>query len=269
MQESAYQTAPPKRLPQNELVLSFLAIAGITAVYFLIVLVVGVPRASGLFGHSLGVFGFLLMLATETLYTLRKRAGSRGWGRTSDWLKFHIFTGLVGPYLVFLHTAWDFGGMAGITLLLTAIVVLSGFVGRYIYTFLPRSAEGVVLEESEIRARIRAAEQELQEHGSQATGPDFAQRQVRSTVGLAASPFGASSGGLARFKPPAEARARQAEIDKLYRRKRRLERQIKSLATARRLFALWHTLHIPLGIAMFAMAFIHIGAALYYATLLR
>ena len=158
MQTLSYETAPPQRLPRNELMLSFLAIAGITAVYLLVVLAVGIPGASDLFGHSLGILGFALMLATETLYTLRKRIGNSAWGRPSNWLKFHIFTGLVGPYLVFLHSAWDFGGLAGLTMLLTGIVVLSGFVGRYIYTFLPRSAEGVLLEESEIRSRIQAAE---------------------------------------------------------------------------------------------------------------
>ena len=238
MQSLQYATARPQRLPRNELMLSFLAIVGITGVYLLVVLLVGIPGASDLFGHTLGIMGFTLMLATEILYTLRKRIGTSAWGRPSHWLKFHIFTGIVGPYLVFLHSAWDFGGLAGLTMLLTAIVVLSGFVGRYIYTFLPRTAEGVLLEESEIRARIQAAEQEFQ-----------ARSQIRNQA--------------------PKARARQAEIDRLYRRKRKLERQITSLATARRLFALWHTLHIPLGMAMFAMTFIHIGAALYYATLLR
>ena len=153
MQSLQYATARPQRLPRNELMLSFLAIVGITGVYLLVVLLVGIPGASDLFGHTLGIMGFTLMLATEILYTLRKRIGTSAWGRPSHWLKFHIFTGIVGPYLVFLHSAWDFGGLAGLTMLLTAIVVLSGFVGRYIYTFLPRTAEGVLLEESEIASR--------------------------------------------------------------------------------------------------------------------
>jgi hypothetical protein len=33
--------------------------------------------------------------------------------------------------------------------------------------------------------------------------------------------------------------------------------------------ALWHTLHVPIGLALFTAAFIHIVAAIYYATLLR
>jgi hypothetical protein len=43
----------------------------------------------------------------------------------------------------------------------------------------------------------------------------------------------------------------------------------ETLKQARRLMALWHTIHIPIGMALFVSAFVHIGAALYYATLLK
>jgi hypothetical protein len=131
------------------------------------------------------------------LYSIRKRSRSARWGRMSSWLQFHIFTGLVGPYLVLLHSSWKFNGLAGATTLLTAIIVVSGFIGRYIYTRIPRNLDGI--------------EQE--------------------------SPLG----GV----------------------------QAAALVRARRLLAIWHTVHIPIGVALFASAFIHIGAALYYATLLR
>ncbi len=36
-----------------------------------------------------------------------------------------------------------------------------------------------------------------------------------------------------------------------------------------RALALWHTVHIPIGVALFITAFVHIIAAIYYATLLR
>jgi hypothetical protein len=48
-----------------------------------------------------------------------------------------------------------------------------------------------------------------------------------------------------------------------------LRRQAASLAAARRLLATWHTVHIPLGMALFVAAFYHIGAALIYVTLQR
>jgi hypothetical protein len=66
-----------------------------------------------------------------------------------------------------------------------------------------------------------------------------------------------------------QTRAHAISLNGLLKRRRTLDRQRASLAQARRLMALWHTLHVPLGLALFASAFVHIGAAIYYATLLR
>ena len=112
----------------------------------------------------------------------------------SAWLQFHIFTGLVGPYMVLLHTSWKFNGLAGAVTLLTVIIVLSGIIGRYIYTRIPRTTDGLEIE---------------------GTLSDAALRQ------------------------------------------------------ARQLMSLWHTVHIPIGMALFISAFVHIGAALYYSTFLK
>ncbi|MCI0521427.1 MAG: hypothetical protein L0Z70_14360, partial [Chloroflexi bacterium] len=68
---------------------------------------------------------------------------------------------------------------------------------------------------------------------------------------------------------PGAARARAGQLETLIRRQRTLQRQMSSLAMARRLLAVWHAVHIPIGMALFTAAFIHIIAAFYYATLLR
>ena len=184
----------------KELWLALAAVAGITVMYALIInLTSTIPAAGEFYGHTLGILGFIMMLMTETLYSLRKRSRTRvaRWGRTSDWLQFHIFTGIVGPYLVLLHSSWKFNGLAGATMLLTIVIVISGFIGRYIYTRIPRTLDGIEVD--------------------------------------------SATGGL----------------------------QASALAQSRRLMALWHTLHIPIGMALFVSAFVHIFAALYYATLLK
>lgn len=179
----------------RELWLASLAIILITGLYGLVILLTReIPPASELFGHGIGIVGFVFMLMTEILYSLRKRSRSVKWGRMSYWLQFHIFTGLVGPYMVLLHTSWKFNGIAGITTLFTVIIVVSGFVGRYIFTRIPRSVDGLEIE-----------------------------------------------GTLSQ----------------------------EALKQARRLMALWHTIHIPIGMVVFISAFVHIGAALYYATFLK
>jgi hypothetical protein len=185
------QTAPRSN---RELWWSFFAILLITLVYLVVVYALKeVPAASSLFGHSIGILGFVMMLMTETLYSLRKRSRSIRLGRISSWLRFHIFTGIVGPYMVLLHSSWKFNGLAGIVMLMTVVIVISGFVGRYIYTMIPRTAEGLEVE---------------------------------------------SNGRV-------------------------------SLDAYRRMMSLWHTIHIPIGMALFTAAFIHTAAAIYYATLLR
>ena len=51
--------------------------------------------------------------------------------------------------------------------------------------------------------------------------------------------------------------------------RRRLRGQLASLAVARKMLGVWHTVHIPIGMALFTAAFVHIIGAIYYATLLR
>jgi hypothetical protein len=64
-------------------------------------------------------------------------------------------------------------------------------------------------------------------------------------------------------------KAQARELDRLLRQRRSLRRQVASLALARRMLATWHTVHIPIGMVLFTTAFVHIGAAIYYATLLK
>lgn len=266
----------------RELWWALAAIVVITVIYLLAARQLqGVPAASGLFGHGIGVLGFVLMLATETLYSLRKRSRLARWGRPASWLRFHIFTGLVGPYMVLLHSSWKFNGLAGLVMLITVVVVISGFIGRYIYTAVPRNADGLMLEAGDLQVQIAAAEAELRR--AVANEPSAAQLIAPQ---LTASPAAAGPAmlvlgrplfnwrqrqqwrrALRQLDPAARAQARQMEA--LVARRQALQRQAASLASARRLLGVWHSVHIPLGVALFTAAFIHIFAAIYFATLMH
>jgi hypothetical protein len=271
------------RRSNRELWLAFIAILGITVIYlFMIVMLNGIPNASGFFGHMIGVLGFSLMLLTETLYSLRKRSRSARWGRMSAWLNFHIFTGIVGPYMVLLHTSWKFNGLAGITLLLTIIVVASGFIGRYIYTAVPRTADGVEVEATMIEGLIGDVEIELQgwlrqrpelarSLGTQlATSPQLPQNSLAVIVERSFLDWRQRlEWWRTKQRLDTNLRNQVEQMEELVRKRNLLRRQYASLAMARRLLALWHAIHIPIGMALFTAAFIHVGAAIYYATLLR
>lgn len=222
----------------RELWMALIAIIVVTGIYlFMLALLKEIPPASGLFGHGIGILGFILMLMTETLYSFRKRSRSARWGRMADWLDFHIFTGIVGPYMVLLHSSWKFNGLAGIVTLMTLIIVLSGFIGRYLYTSIPRTLDGVEMQAGEIENRIQVIEVALASPESQPLGTSSAYAGV--------------------------------QLDRLSQQRDILRRQLAALAMTRRLMALWHAIHVPLGLALFTAAFIHIAAAIYYATLLR
>lgn len=262
---------------------SFFAILSISIAYlFVINQLGGIPPASEFFGHSIGIIGFVLMLMTETLYSIRKRSRAARWGRMSAWLNFHIFTGLVGPFLVLLHSSWKFNGLAGITMLLTVIIVLSGFVGRYIYTSIPRTADGIAIESAELERAIQTMDQDLnvwlsnhppefQQAVYQMTHPlDQYKPEALGVLTRTVDDWRArrrSRTMLRRLGP--QARPQLSELERLLAQRRRFARQKHSLASARRLMSLWHAVHIPIGMVLFTAAFIHIGAAIYYATLLK
>ena len=253
-----------------ELWYALAAMIGLTLVYVPIA-TQGIPRASGVFGHGLGILGFLLMLSTETLYSLRKRARGKAIGRMSTWLQLHIFTGLVGPFMVLLHTSWKFNGLAGVLMLMTIIIVISGIVGRYIYTAVPRTVDGAEVALRDLEQQSAAADVKLQELGaarltpavatgggaSLVLGRTFARWRYRREIDRTLKSIGAAGQTHAR-------QLRQSFDDRF-----RIHQQIQSLAAARRLLAVWHTIHIPIGVALFTVAAIHIVETLYYATFIK
>ena len=242
-------------------------ILGVTVLYLGIIPFWGIPPSSGLLGHSLGIIGFLLMLATEILYSLRKRYIGARFGKMSTWLSVHIFTGLVGPYLVLLHSSWKFNGLAGIVMLLTIIIVLSGFVGRYFYTAIPRSADGALLELNNLTEMETRVQAELQERAS--AHPEFASLIEDLRSGKHQPQDLRRKWAAAEKHLPPALQKDWHQLRSLGERQLQIKRQLAGLSSARRLLAIWHSVHIPIGVALFTLAFIHIFATLYFVTLAR
>ena len=231
--------------------------AAVAAVYALVVAATQeTPAAGDAFGHGIGIAGFVLMLMTETLYSLRKRTRLAKWGQMSHWLEVHIFTGLVGPFMVLLHPGWQFKGLAGVLSLLTVLIVLSGVIGRYIYTSVPRTADGIEIDLAALEFQVGQIEAEMQ--AGQPTDPT----QPAARRGFA-GPLAAL--GLATRSPE---QRKASHLRDLRRERDRLARALRDRRSARRLLSLWHAVHIPLGLTLFLVAFVHIAATIYYAVLL-
>ena len=259
-----------------ELELSFFVVIIMSGVYIAYELMAE-PRGGHPFGHWLGIIGTLLMVMTEILYSLRKRTRLLNWaGPVRYWLSFHIFTGIVGPFLVLMHTGLQFRGLAGVSLLLTVIVAGSGFIGRYLYTALPRSLTGVVASRSQIEAEamtLQTAVAQFQAHKSDQIQQTIAQLSQRGEQRNALlTVFGRSyyqwryrqqlKRALRRLDQLEDSQRRQ--LSELLIRKRELSRQADMLDAARRLLRYWHILHVPVGLTLFFSATIHVIATFYY-----
>jgi hypothetical protein len=260
-----------------ELLVALICVVLLTTAY-LLVASDGAPRPSSLLGHGIGVIGFLLMLSAETLYSWRKTRRHGRWGQTRTWLSAHIFAGIVGPYMVLLHTGFRFAGLAGIAFWMTVVVVCSGFVGRYIYTAIPHTSTGAEMEAAHLQAVIGEAEATLQAWLSD-HAPRFralVEQVVASPVASGSGISGLLSGAAAdrRYRErwqravhglDAPLRQQASELRLLLERYRALQRQAATLSTARRAMAIWHALHVPLGVALFVTAILHAVVALYYS----
>lgn len=259
-----------------ELELSFFVVIVLSGVYIAYELMAE-PRGGHFFGHWLGIIGTLLMVMTEILYSLRKRTRLLNWGGpVRYWLSFHIFTGIVGPFMVLMHTGLEFRGLAGVSFILTIIVAGSGFVGRYLYTALPRSLTGVVASRGQIEAEANQLETAVSQfqtqksqHAQQIIG-QLSQRTTRRNAFLTV--FGRSfyqwryqrklNRALRQLNEIEESQRRQ--LGELLSRKRELARQAEMLDAARRLLRYWHVLHVPVGLTLFFSVIIHIVATFYF-----
>ena len=261
----------------RELKLALLVCAGLSVVYVGYALLTD-QGGGHPFGHWLGVIGTLLMLSTETFYSLRKRTRWLRWaGPVRYWLSAHIFTGIVGPFMVLMHTAFEFRGLAGLTAGLTALVVASGFLGRYLYTAIPRSLAGVEASTTDLADTIRQTQIALNHMGQQHSPA------VRALVGAESRPQAGARADWARVllrgwdtwryrrrvrgqirQIEKAERTRLAEVERLLLERQAREYQLQTINAARRMLSVWHAVHVPLGVALFASVASHVAATLYF-----
>jgi hypothetical protein len=233
-------------------------------------------RPSGLAGHLFGIGGFLLML-TPIAYSIRKKVRRfREAGSLKTWLEVHVFCGIVGPVLVTFHTSFKFNGVVSVAYWSMVAVVLSGFVGRYLYVRIPRSLRGVELTRAELDAR--AEQLRIAVTAAALPAPDldrvaaFEHRVV---------PAGAASlsivdlffGELAMRRQLAGLRAEIAHASvapelldsalAVIVERATLLRRAAYLHKVKRLFDLWHVFHMPLVYVMFSIIVLHVVLTVY------
>jgi hypothetical protein len=234
--------------------------------------------ASGLYGHGLGFLAALFMLLL-ILYIIRKRWNRlRGWGKLSQWLKYHMWFGVAAPLLATFHSSFKFEGLIGVMYWAMIAVMLSGIVGRYLYGHIPRRRDGHELSSEQMNTEKAAKLRDLQfEFG-------IASQDIGKINAITPAPTGRgilrSLGQLIYFdiRKRFEVKRVLASLEDKYNLahsdlhflKTTIENQLTLaqrmlvLDSVSRVFHWWHVIHKPFAYAIFVVLTLHIVLTLSF-----
>ena len=205
-------------------------------------------------GAVFGIAGAALMLV-PLAYPIVKRTSflrARITPHVSlpSWMAVHVYAGIIGPVLGLIHTGHKFDSVLGITLTASMLlVVVSGFTGRYLLSFVNRElADKLVLLQT-ARGDLDSAWGVLEKSAAEMRGLP---RAPVVAAGLASLGFELESGG------PAGQVTRTAEsvAD--------LEYAIRTHELFKRWCRRWLVLHIVLSVIFYGLLALHIGAGIYF-----
>jgi hypothetical protein len=249
----------------------------------------GLFRPAGRVGIGFGMFSTALFAAIY-VYPLRKKwQWLRSIGSTRHWLDFHIVMGLAAPFFVALHSAFKFGGLAGMAFWIMLAVVASGIVGRYLYAQIPRSKKDAEISLVELQKTSFQLSEDLLNQNLIAEDvwrpivtPIRREEALRMPLGMAlwrmfvldvARPFRMAAlrrrallpwervrtlGGLLASSHPDVERVVAAARSQSW-----LTAKICFLDRAGPIFKMWHVVHRPFSSAFLLLVAVHIGMAVW------
>jgi hypothetical protein len=245
-------------------------------------------KPGGTIGLKLGVIGTILFFIIF-LYALRKVIPWLGrLGTARHWMDFHVIAGVTAPIVIAFHASFKFRGIAGFAFWIMLAVALSGIIGRYLYSQIPRSLAAAELSLTELHLGEQKLSEALLEQSVYSSeqlsraldvpSADHIRRigplravgeMIALDVGLlfrvaglrrASCGFGRrilSVGGLF------SSGDREIEhIVRLVRQKASLSKRVLFLSHTQRVFHLWHVIHRPFSYAFAVLAIIHIAVVM-------
>jgi hypothetical protein len=241
-------------------------------------------KPSGAIGINLGVLGTVLFFIIF-LYALRKVIPWLGrFGTARHWMDFHVIAGITAPIVIAFHASFKFQGIAGFAFWIMVAVALSGIIGRYLYSQIPRSLTAAELSLNELQVNERELSEALLGQSIysadqlnrvlhmppaahiRSIGPLLAIGEMialdvqrpfqvaglrRASCGFTGKLF--SVGGLL------SSGNREVEhVVRLVRQKASLSKRVVFLDQSQRVFHLWHVIHRPFSYAFAVLAIVHI-----------
>jgi hypothetical protein len=239
-------------------------------------------RPSGSFGQLYGNVGIALILG-NLLYLVRRRLVSVAWlGSMRAWMDWHVFSGIVGPAFVLLHSAFTLRTWPAMVAAGSLVIVVgTGLFGRYLYRLVPRISDGRQEPADELAADVDHAlmalrglgtgaveaadlvelrvERVVERAGSARTGVGAIVTALRALWRLRGLHSGARSVAIIAGATPTSA----FEIGRGAAQIGRLIVRIDLIDTLARAAAFWRGLHRNLVIVMLVAASLHVSIAIY------
>ena len=191
------------------------------------------------------------------------------------WFDFHLMAGTVGPMFVLLHSALKLDTWVSAAFWSMTITVVSGFLGRYLYTQVPEMSSGVELEEldhekafSALRPRLPVPmaeiDRELSEQRARA-------QRVAMTPSVSRALFWLLTQDLFRLPRTLARRGRLKQLGVDYKTRKEIARRTARLIIITRrqvvapkaqlLLHSWKKVHVPFTVLLTIFAVAHIWDA--------
>jgi Fe-S-cluster-containing hydrogenase component 2 len=220
-----------------------------------------------------GVIGTALMIIAAIYPIFRRIKLFRWMASNTMWFDFHLMAGTVGPMFVILHSALRLDTWVSAAFWSMAIVVISGFLGRYLYTQVPALSSGVELEEldherafQKVRPRLTVPmaeiDRELAIHRARAQEVATSPGVTRALWWLIFQDIGRIPATLAR-----RGRLKQLGVTDRRTRKDLARRAARMIVIARRqvvapkaqlLLHSWKKVHVPFTVILTGFSAVHI-----------
>ncbi len=221
-----------------------------------------------------GYVGTALMVLSMAYLVQRRFGWFKKTATNQFWLDVHIMTGIVGPLFILLHSALRLTTWVSIPFWSMAAVVVSGLVGRYLYTLIPSLTSGhdlAILEHRRAITELATDNPAAGDYAYQIMEREAARSEGSWEIGLVPLLLWVMTDDLRRMwarrrdrralrklAPRAVARRIARRIDRVVFYERRKELAPRSKALLRS----WKRVHIPFSMVLLVTMLLHIAVAL-------
>lgn len=217
------------------------------------------PNFAGSFsGGMIGILAAFLMFWPLFYLIIKRIKPLKNWITKhlsiSQLLLLHIYAGVIGPILGLVHSAHKFDSTVGVVLVfLMLVVVISGFIGRYILSLISSHIRDKKSLKEELEAQLEIAKKDLR-------------NSVCSTriKNLSSIPRTVARSFTAAFGEYSSKFSSEQRVVRIIESLSDVDYSIKVHDTAKQWFKRWLKFHITISLSLYVLLIFHIFTEIYF-----